>query len=259
MLERLKHYMPVFLLTICAWAIVFIVCFTVPVSFSAYLETDSLAPFMYWVSESGGVYGTMALLLVIATVFAWTTSPTFKKVTSFLAILAGLGGLLGGLAALNEHVIKPAVHSPRPSHLYLQEKGVVTLNELYKLDDEERTEIMQERIKEAPGKVDHVYGPILIHWTFESGFSFPSGHSQNAFLLSTVVAFLVYSRTGRNYRWLMAIPLIWAVSVCISRMAIGIHTSYDVIAGASAGMIIGFAIALTGVLDQKKNTNPNNS
>lgn len=252
MLYRFRKYKQVFLLAFCAWALVFIICFYVPVSFSAYLETDALAPFMYWISESGGVYGTTCLLLFIAIMFAWTASTMSRKIISFVVILGGLGSLLGGLAAFNEHIVKPAVRSPRPSHLYLEQKGIVKLEELYRLEDNERTEVMQQRLLSKPEKVGHVYDPILVHWTYESGFSFPSGHSQNAFLLSTIVAFLLYSRTVRGYSWLVAVPLVWAVLVCVSRVAIGIHTKYDVIAGASAGMVIAFAIALTGVLDQKR-------
>ena len=254
MLARFKRYKAVFVLAVSVWVLMTIVCSLTPVPFSAYLDEDSLAAPMYWISESGGVYGTAGLLLLIGIVFAWSAITVIRKIVSFFAILAGLGGLLAGLAAFNEHVVKPAVMSPRPSHLYLEEKGIVKLAELYRLSDSARTEMMQKRIEMLPDSVDHVYDPILTHWTFESGFSFPSGHSQNAFLLGTVVAFLVYTRSTGRYRLLSLIPLIWAALVCISRVAIGIHTKYDVMAGATVGMLLAFIIALTGVFENKEST-----
>lgn len=256
MFTRFKQYLPVILVTLGAWSAMFIACFSASLPFSAYRESDFFAPFMYWISESGGVYGTGLLLLIIAVIFT-VTAGEGKKLASFFGLLFGLGALLGGLAAFNERVVKPAVSSPRPSHVYLEEKGIVSLKELYTLDDETRTDIMQKRIEKNPEAVDHVYEPILEHWTFESGFSFPSGHSQNAFLLSVIVAFLVYSRASGGYRWLIIVPLAWAVLVCVSRVAIGIHTKYDVMAGASVGMIIAFLVASTGVLDAKRTRRTN--
>lgn len=62
-------------------------------------------------------------------------------------------------------------------------------------------------------------------------FSFPSGHTMAAFLLTTLV-WLCYGA--------IALPLlIWASAVGISRVALGVHFPSDILAGATLGILLG--------------------
>jgi phosphatidylglycerophosphatase B len=79
---------------------------------------------------------------------------------------------------------------------------------------------------------------VLGHWVEEAGYSFPSGHSFNAFLLASILAFSIYYMANRSVRWLYILPMIWAVLVAVSRVAIGAHSALDVSIGGALGILV---------------------
>jgi undecaprenyl-diphosphatase len=72
--------------------------------------------------------------------------------------------------------------------------------------------------------------------TASDEFSFPSGHTSGAFLLAT----LFY-----NYSPYIGLALfVWATSVGLSRVVLGVHFPADIFAGAILGTTIGSLIAI---------------
>ncbi len=69
-------------------------------------------------------------------------------------------------------------------------------------------------------------------------WSFPSNHATAAVALATAIA--LASRRAR--RWVVGVALV----VCLSRVAEGVHTTADVVAGAALGA--GFVLLLTRLL-----------
>jgi undecaprenyl-diphosphatase len=70
--------------------------------------------------------------------------------------------------------------------------------------------------------------------TASDQFSFPSGHSSAAFLMANITA-VFYGITA----W----PLyLWAISVSLSRVILGVHFPTDILAGISLGTVIAFYI-----------------
>lgn len=70
---------------------------------------------------------------------------------------------------------------------------------------------------------------------FESGKSFPSGHTTTAFSTAT-------SLTLTTKKWYIAVPAFaWATSVGYSRMYLGEHYPSDVLMGAAVGTASAFA------------------
>ncbi len=65
-----------------------------------------------------------------------------------------------------------------------------------------------------------------------TGYSFPSGHSQNA-----VTIFGSIFLTTKQ-KWLKIVAVVFAVLVPVSRMYLGVHTFWDVLAGSACAVMI---------------------
>lgn len=65
--------------------------------------------------------------------------------------------------------------------------------------------------------------------------SFPSGHAARAVMLAVIAL-------GLGPAWLGIVLSIWALLVCLSRVAMGVHYLFDVLAGMLLGSAIGLAI-----------------
>jgi len=73
----------------------------------------------------------------------------------------------------------------------------------------------------------------IAQWSVGGGFSFPSGHTTEAFAAATAMVLLYRS-------WKVALPAYsWALLIGYSRMHLGVHYPFDVL----AGMIIGISCA----------------
>jgi len=64
-------------------------------------------------------------------------------------------------------------------------------------------------------------------------FSFPSGHSMNAFALATLL--------GMTFPWMAPAAILAASSIAASRVVVGLHFVSDVVVGSTLGLLIGAA------------------
>ncbi len=77
------------------------------------------------------------------------------------------------------------------------------------------------------------FGPNWGDWTFQS---FPSGHATTAFALATVIGFV-------SPRWFYP-ALVLAAGIGISRVALGVHYTSDVVGGAILGLLGAYLVRL---------------
>ena len=78
----------------------------------------------------------------------------------------------------------------------------------------------------------------LIH---AMGWSFPSGHAQNAAAIWPWLALELGARRSAGRRWLWPVVILVVFGVAASRVYLGVHTPRDVFAGAALGSVIGLA------------------
>ncbi|MGV3503446.1 MAG: phosphatase PAP2 family protein [Adhaeribacter sp.] len=243
-----------------AWLAMVILLFSLPIAFCGYESGDRDTIYWYYLSESGGVFGTGILVTVLCLFFASFRSGWKKKTRSFAGSLGFFALVLGGIAFVNENALKPFLQKPRPSHKFLLQAGVQDtslLTKYYQNEVEQRRAYLRVFIQQNPEKVKAISPRVLNHWVEEAGYSFPSGHSQNAFLLATILVFWLWGVLPRRQQYWMALPVTWAVMVCLSRVALGVHTETDVAFGAAFGLVFAYILSFTGLLNRLYGTLPN--
>ncbi|MBI1780341.1 MAG: phosphatase PAP2 family protein [Sphingobacteriales bacterium] len=132
-----------------------------------------------------------------------------SKTTSLVSVGLPVGLFATGLATHNADMKKKAI--------YLGETFLVNTA---------ITTILKNTIKrERPSVKD----PSIIPLDAAGSYSFPSGHTSDAFATATSLS-IAYPK------WYVIAPLfLWASSVGYSRMYLGVHYPSDVVAGAIVG------------------------
>lgn len=71
------------------------------------------------------------------------------------------------------------------------------------------------------------------------GYSFPSAHATNHFAVAVFVL-LTWGRTWGAWRYLL---LLWAASIALGQVYVGVHYPLDITAGALIGTAIGWGVS----------------
>lgn len=211
-----------------------------PVAFSAIFANSFSTSLAYFFTESAGKYGTV--LLIVGSSYAYTIRFDRKreKLATFIKSFVAVTLLLSVFAYTNEHLTKPLAKAARPSHLYMLQHTQLLpqLDSLYTLTKDKRQLFFATLVQQNTQQFPAIDERVLDHWVEEAGYSFPSGHTFNAFLLATILAFGLYNATNKQLHRYVYVPFLWAVFVGISRVAIGAHTALDVTAGAGLGLML---------------------
>lgn len=195
---------------------------------------------MYWITESGSWTGSSIIVLLISIAFACIPSRPLAKAMTFVRTLLVLSIILAGFARLNERFIKSTFAISRPSHRFiLREAGTgIRLDSIYSLVVPERRLFFQGVIADDTVHFKGIEPRVLAHWAAESGYSMPSGHSFNAFLLAGMLAYVIFVLTERRITVWPYVPMFWAALVGLSRVELGVHTPLDVTIGGALGLVV---------------------
>lgn len=71
-----------------------------------------------------------------------------------------------------------------------------------------------------------------------SGYSFTSSHATNHFAL----AFFLILTIGKNWRWIRVPLFLWAASIALAQVYVGVHYPFDVLAGGLLGACISYLV-----------------
>lgn len=232
---------PILKLFIAAFLLLAIIVFATDLAFQGiYINTVS-SDMAYWMSESAGKWGTTFILIVTCFFYTRFVSGTGEKLRVFAFSFVKLLLIIGAFAFINEYWVKHTLKLSRPSHAYILDRNnntSFTTAHLYKLTNEAKQKMLENIVRQNPEKFADINPDVLRHWTVETGYSFPSGHSFNSFLLAFVLSYsLYYSRSkAANATWW--VPVLWAFMVAASRVALGVHTCWDVTFGAATGISV---------------------
>jgi phosphatidylglycerophosphatase B len=207
-----------------------------PIGFTACRPHSYWCHTAYWLTESAGKYGTVIIVLITGLIFALHAQTSAAK--TFLKVALAFVVLLSSFAYINENVTKAILKFPRPSHLYIVKAAHGNIDSLLDLNKESRQASLRQMIESTPELYETLDKKVQEHWIKEAGYSFPSGHSFNAFLCGCLLAYCVMQ--GR-FRKLYFLPLIWAVMIAVSRVAIGAHSALDVSVGGLLGILVAWA------------------
>ncbi len=214
------------------------------------------------ITNIGGVAGSGIILLLTA-LFISIIRGKFKW-KYFLMIFVVFSGIFIGVAQINEHFIKEQIKAPRPNIEWLSEFNKFSLEEMYSLHSKkERTEYLKNVIAETNQSSivlgDMEVQPIIWkHWLKETGYSFPSGHSVNAFLMAFLISYIFLLRFSWFNKYGVVTIYLIALLIAYSRVLLGVHTNLDISLGALWGTIIGIGIVYTGLFDYLDSKNQAN-
>jgi phosphatidylglycerophosphatase B len=209
--------------------------------------TNTFSQGAYWLTQTGGKFGTPIIALLMLTLLVTRGGLTFQrrwKESSVVLVVAAVLG--GGVAMFNEYVLKDQLEIPRPNIIALAgENGSGPLGmapkDFYKSGDREaRGVLLADTLNRTPRPIAFS-SSIERHWIDATGYSFPSGHSFSAmffaaFFLMTAATFLTTKRLIVFYALLP-----WALAVCYSRSILRVHTPTDIVVGGAMGLAVGAA------------------
>lgn len=156
-------------------------------------------------------------------VFLWFASACHYKILSLLARIISKSGD-GYIQILLPLIMWFSLGSEAVDYIVVISAAFVAERSLYW--------VLKNSLKrKRPPEAIPLFEAII---TASDEFSFPSGHTSSAFLLSTITAF---------YFPIAAIPLtIWASAVGLSRVIVGVHFPADILAGfcLGSGLAYGF-------------------
>ena len=200
-------------------------------------------------------------VVVLTDTTYWGQLPIISGVVMLLIVSrAGLsarrrmveaGSMIGAMlvvllawALVNEHLIKPAIASPRPNIVALAEAGelgVGSPDAFYALGDKDERRDHLRELYEGPEPPDEVaLSPrVREHWIHETGYSFPSGHSTAAMTFATMMFAVGLAWLSGWRRMLTNLLPVWALGVVYSRPLLRVHRASDVSVGALAGITLG--------------------
>lgn len=91
-----------------------------------------------------------------------------------------------------------------------------------------------------PSNEPTLHGMVHILRNYSGGtFGFYSGHASSSFAITV----FVISLAGKKYKWLIPLMLSYAFLVSYSRIYLGVHYPGDILVGALAGSIYGYAVS----------------
>ena len=221
-----------------SWLLMTLMVIFCEIEFSAIESRAAWTRIALTITETAGKIGTIIIVVLTVLLYTRRMQSSTDVAKTLLRSMALLFALIGGFAFINEHLTKKAAKAIRPSLTYISglTQGDFSPEQLYARNDADRTAMVMSAIANHRTSFHHVDKYVLNHWSDETGYSFPSGHTFNAFLLAVIISFSLYHSRSKTVNYYYVIPPVWAMMVGVSRVALGAHSAKDVIFGGALGL-----------------------
>jgi phosphatidylglycerophosphatase B len=231
----------ILILFLLSWLLMTLIVIFGQIAFSAIESRAVWTRVALTITETAGKMGTVIIIVITVLLYTRRMQNSREIIRTLLRSAVFLFLMIGGFAFINEHLTKKATKVIRPSLLYIAGRtdGDFTPQQLYSKSVDDRTAVVMAAIAKHRTDFHHVDQYVLNHWSDETGYSFPSGHTFNAFLLATIVSFSLYHSRSKRVVNFYLIPPVWSMAVGISRVALGAHSWVDVVFGGAIGLAAG--------------------
>ncbi len=180
------------------------------------------------VTYSGGSQGFLFTLTVLCLGVVWALKGENKAIKKGAQLVMQLGFLLV-LSFAGKSLLKDVTQSPRPYTELLAEHHIIkSPQHFYQLEQS----LKDTAIDDADSLVSQWRST---HWHGEKDYSFPSGHT---IFVAICVAFFGGLMAKNKHYFACATLIIWATSVAISRLWLGMHRPIDLYGSITFALIL---------------------
>lgn len=177
----------------------------------------SVDQFLFFITETGSAL----MYALITSVILASVLALFAKDMPWIIIIVTACILLMATQVIKTS-IKLFYKEPRPYTSYLVEQGI-DLDNFYQEKRSIRKATIKKVIKDNPDMPQY----LKKHWSDETGYSFPSGHT--AFAVCWLMMFLLVLPMNRKRDWAIgSVIFTWTALMMISRIRFGMHYPIDV-------------------------------
>ena len=172
---------------------------------------------LFLISETGTVPQVLITCLIFAGIALLYLKLSLKKAVLCSIIICtylGAGQVVKG-------TMKNIFQEGRPYVTWLQAENLINTDDFYQLTRAQRAEFIRAQDFSSYNLPDWQQK----HWSKETGYSFPSGHT--IFAAQWLLLYLLLLGRKKAYLPITFIS-VWAVSMEISRMILGMHWASDV-------------------------------
>lgn len=192
---------------------------------------------VFWFTETvTSPWGALTSVILCGW-FLWCMRLSVKSAVILLAII--IPTLLIG--QYTKSMVKDYVQEPRPYVTWLGENQGIDQRQFYAEKRSQRSEIVREAVRDN----NQIPDWLKQHWAFETGFSFPSGHTMFAATWALLGMALLWPR--RCYTSVVLL-MGWATMVMGSRLLLGMHWPRDLIVST---LISGVLVTLAALMVQR--------
>ena len=199
---------------------------------------------LYLVTESGTLpYALFTAAFLAFIPVLYLRLPLRQGLLLIIILAAAIGS-----GQLIKSTLKTIYQEPRPYIVWLEKTGYITETNFYQLNRNKRYHFIASQ-----NFSNHAIPAWMQnHWSKETGYSFPSGHT--IFVAQWLMMFLLLLKKQKAYTTLTLVAL-WALTIEASRLLLGMHWPVDLIVSC----LLAFPITCLACLSWKRWVFPANN